>query len=196
MTLEVQFLSMVASAATGLWFGASFDTYKRFVGSSKSFRWTLLINDLLFWLLQSLIFFYVLLQVNQGEVRIYMFFALLLGYSMYRALLENMYRQLLEKLIRFFQKLFRTIIRCINAFIINPLKWLLQVIISLSIIILTACWKIISFILKLLLSPFRWLIDKYVKAFGNPFEKVIEAFKRIKHKLLKAWSNLFDKRDE
>src|SRR5690554_6295875 len=122
---------MLASMGTGVWFGASFDTYKRFSGGSKR-SFTQVINDILFCILQALVFFYVLFIVNYGEIRFYLFLALLLGYAFYRALLESLYLKILERFITMIRNAFYFSVRLVKVFIINPLNWLLKLLLTLS----------------------------------------------------------------
>lgn len=65
MTLTTQFYTMLAMSGMGLWLGASLDTYRLFVIRARTARWLLFIHDILFWILQGLLFFYVLLHVNE-----------------------------------------------------------------------------------------------------------------------------------
>lgn len=184
---------MLASAGTGIWFGASFDTYKRFVGSSGRFRWTLLVNDILFWLLQALVFFYVLLQVNEGEVRFYLFLSLLLGYSIYRALFENYYLRVLEWTIHLVRETIRITVQIITILFINPIKWLLKVLVALSMIVLTTIWRILHIVFQIVLTPFRWLIEKFVQAFGNPIVPLKKKLMLWKGKMKRAWNKFLSK---
>lgn len=193
MTLDIQFYSMLASAATGLWLGASFDTYRRFTGSSRRFRWSLVFNDIFFWLLQGLIFFYVLLKVNEGEVRFYLFLALLLGYSVYRSLFENIYLKILEQAIRIISGTYRLIVKTILVLFINPLKWLLKVLLALSMILLTTIWRIVYYILWIFLVPFRWLGKKYVQQYGIPFHSLFNKAGSMINKISELWKGLFKK---
>ncbi|MDG5789991.1 spore cortex biosynthesis protein YabQ [Evansella sp. AB-P1] len=193
MTLEVQFLSMLASVGVGIWFGASFDTYKRFIGSPQRFRWTLLVNDILFWLVQALIFFYVLLQVNQGEVRFYLFLAVLLGYSIYRSLFEKIYLRILEWMIHFTVKTYNIIANAIKVLVINPIKWLLKVLLSLSMILLTTIWRIIYILFRIIIFPVRWIANKYVQAYGNPLESFINRLKRVVNNVKKQCRKIVNK---
>lgn len=192
MTLEVQFLSMLASAGTGIWFGASFDTYKRFTRSSKRFRWTKVLNDLLFWILQALVFFYVLFIVNYGEIRFYFFLALLLGYATYRALLDRLYAQILEWVIKLLQITVHFFTTMIKVLVINPSIWLLKVLISLCMIMLTVIWRSVSFLLKILLFPFRFLVNKYVQAYGIPFYPLYTRLSQWWEKIWKKDANNHD----
>lgn len=71
MTLTTQFLTMISMAAMGSYLGAAIDTYNRFLFRSKRKSWLVFLNDIFFWILQGLIFFYVLFVINQGELRFY-----------------------------------------------------------------------------------------------------------------------------
>lgn len=193
MTLDIQFYSMLASAATGLWLGASFDTYRRFTGSSGRFRWSLVFNDIFFWPPQGLVFFYVLLKVNEGEVRFYLFLALLLGYSVYRSLFEKMYMKILEHAIRIISGTYRLIVKTILVLFINPLKWLLKVLLALSMILLTTIWRIVYYILWIFLVPFRWLGKKYVQHYGIPFQSLFNKAGKMISKTSELWKSLFKK---
>ena len=187
---------MLVSAATGIWLGASLDTYKRFTGSSRRFRWTLIYNDILFWLLQGLIFFYVLLQVNHGEVRFYLFLALLLGYSVYRSLFEKVYKQMLEWMIGFIYRTFMIVIRIFQVLIINPLYWILKIVLTLSMIIVTAIWNILNYLILFLTFPVRWLVRKYLKAYGIPFHSSFKRIASVSKRLKVKWQNLFKRHDK
>lgn len=183
---------MLASAGTGIWFGASFDTYKRFTRSSKRFRWTKVLNDLLFWILQALVFFYVLFIVNYGEIRFYFFLALLLGYATYRALLDRLYAQILEWVIKLLQITVHFFTTMIKVLVINPSIWLLKVLISLCMIMLTVIWRSVSFLLKILLFPFRFLVNKYVQAYGIPFYPLYTRLSQWWEKIWKKDANNHD----
>ncbi|HEX6923159.1 MAG TPA: spore cortex biosynthesis protein YabQ, partial [Bacillales bacterium] len=75
MNLSVQFMTMAAMAVMGLWIGISVDTYGRFFYRGGRRRWNVMqiTGDLVFWLVQGLLVFFVLLNVNEGDVRIYVF---------------------------------------------------------------------------------------------------------------------------
>jgi len=96
MSLSVQFYTMLAMIAMGSFFGGTLDTYNRFLQRRKRKRWVVFVHDVLFWLCQSLLLFYVLFLVNAGEVRFYIFIALLCGFAAYQALFKNGYLKLLE----------------------------------------------------------------------------------------------------
>ncbi|WP_371931952.1 spore cortex biosynthesis protein YabQ [Mesobacillus subterraneus] len=97
MTLSTQFLTMLAMIWMGTLFGASLDTHNRFLKRSKRKSWIVFINDILFWVFQGLSIFYVLFSVNMGELRFYIFLALLCGFAAYQSLFKNMYLKVLER---------------------------------------------------------------------------------------------------
>ena len=99
MTLSTQFMTMLAMIGMGIFFGAALDTYNRFLKRRKRKSWLVFINDVLFWILQSLFIFFVLFRVNQGELRFYIFIALLCGFAGYQSVFKGIYLKWLEMLI-------------------------------------------------------------------------------------------------
>src|SRR3954465_1158702 len=100
MTLSTQFVTLLSMIGMGSLFGAMFDTYQRFLKRPKRKQWIVFFNDLLFWMIQAVIIFYTLFQVNNGELRFYIFLALLCGFAAYQSLFKGMYLSLLEMMIK------------------------------------------------------------------------------------------------
>lgn len=157
MTLSVQFQTMLSMAAMGIWIGMAIDTYGRFVHERRKWYWLHFINDVIFWLLQALIVFYVLLQVNHANLRFYIFAALLLGFSFYKALLQTGYKKLLEVMIRIVTKLFRFFVQVCYGLIIRPIKWVITIILAIGLLAVKWIWAIVFAILKIILLPLKWL---------------------------------------
>lgn len=107
-------------------------------------------------------FFYVLLQVNNGEVRLYIFLALLCGYAAYRAIFQNIYRGLLERLIQAILAIYRFITRCLYILIVQPIKLILKLLYSFCMILLTAVLAILRFFWK----PLYWLLNTAYRISG------------------------------
>lgn len=102
MSLTIQLYTMLSMIGMGAWIGASLDTYQRFLKRQERKRWLVFIHDILFWIVQALFVFYVLLLVNEAELRIYVFLALLCGFAAYQSLLKAIYMRLLNFLIYIF----------------------------------------------------------------------------------------------
>ncbi|MBU8908439.1 spore cortex biosynthesis protein YabQ [Desertibacillus haloalkaliphilus] len=177
MSLTVQLSTMIAMSAMGVWLGAAIDTYGRFAKQRRSFHWLVAVNDLLFWLIQGLLVFYVLLQVNQGEMRFYVLLALICGYAGYQALFRNYYQALLERLIRFAILTFRFIRSVIIVLFIRPIKWLLKLLYSLCMMVITATVAVLVFVGKVLLKPLQWLGNALLKLI--PTTEIIAFLKKI-----------------
>jgi len=180
MSLTTQLETMLAMAGMGSWIGIALDTYNRFLQRSKRARLIVFLHDLLFWLLQALLIFYVLLLTNEGELRVYIFLALLCGYAAYQSLFRRAYLKLLEAIIRCCIALYRFFIRTCYYVIVQPIRLLLH----LFILAMLFIWKIIIFLLKalyrcivFLLMPIRalgkWLWFMIPLTWRQPVEKFL-----------------------
>lgn len=207
MTLTVQFYTMLAMIGMGSWLGATLDTYGRFLKRPKRAKWLVFINDWLFWVIQGLVIFYILLSVNKGELRFYIFLALLCGYALYQSLLRTLYLHVLEFMIRIVVAIIKFVTIVFQTIIIKPLQLLFQ----LLIVILIGIWKITVFLskfllkvvvlgLKILFAPITWIflfiwrllpvkykyiLQKYFRTFAGFFRKL----KNIKTIFQKWWNN-------
>lgn len=160
MSLTTQFYTMLAMVGMGGWLGAALDTYGRFLKRPLRARWVVFINDLLFWLVQGLILFYLLLLVNEGELRIYIFLAVLCGYAAYQSLLKKIYLQLLELFIQTSLTIYRLFIRAGQLMIVKPIVGTIQLLIAIILGTVNILWKLIKWgfkflwsLVKILLSP-------------------------------------------
>ncbi|MBS4210812.1 spore cortex biosynthesis protein YabQ [Bacillus sp. FJAT-50079] len=154
MSLSVQFYTMLAMIAMGSFFGATLDTYQRFLKRGERKKIIVFINDILFWLVQGLIVFYVLFLVNYGELRFYLAVALLCGFAAYNALIKSTYLRLLEWMISFVQASARFIYRLFLLIIYKPIKGLIILLISIVLFIYRLLLGVVKVIGKVLL----WLV--------------------------------------
>lgn len=161
----------------GSWLGIAIDTYGRLIRGRNWKRWITIINDALFWIVQGMLVFYVLLQINEGEMRFYILLALLCGYAAYRALLDRMYLKVLEALIQCTLKTYRFCKKAVFILVINPTKELLKLLYTLCMIIISFTISVIFFLLKVIYTPFLWI--------GKGIWRLVpkEKFKKISNKL-------------
>ena len=179
MTLTTQFYTLLAMIGMGSYFGAALDTYTRFLKRSNSRAWLIFINDFLFWLIQGLIIFYVLFLVNEGELRLYLFLALLCGFAAYQALFKTIYKKMLELSIDSFIKTVQLFNKIVQTLIISPIKWiitssilLLAGIVKLVFSIFKWIFKVVLSILLVFLKPVFWLFE----IFWNKLPKKLKLF--------------------
>src|SRR5699024_2545129 len=114
MTLDVQFMTMIAMALCGIYLGIAQETFRRFTPHWKSNRFLAYFMEITFWLSQVMIIFYILFRVNSGELRMYVFLALLLGVSAYQVFVAAIYKRVLEMIIRIITVVYQFLKRLIQ----------------------------------------------------------------------------------
>lgn len=181
MTLREQFLSLMVMVLMGLWVGASYSVYGRFLHPGKKRRWILLFTDPLFWILQALILFAFLLPINEGRLRFYMFLGAILGFSFYKALLERPFLFLFDKLSSLIVRISRFFAKTVYQLIIYPIFFLLMLVYRLCRMTVSALLRILLFLLlfplKLLRGILRLILpEKWLIGFKN---KVIRVHQQI-----------------
>jgi spore cortex biosynthesis protein YabQ len=181
MTLTTQFLTMLSMAAMGSYLGAAIDTYNRFLFRSKRKSWLVFLNDIFFWILQGLIFFYVLFVVNQGELRFYIFLAILCGFAAYQSLLKRGYARVLEIIISMVISIYRYAVKIFLMLIYRPIVSLLLGCVSLVTIIgkglfVLVKWtiQVIWVIMKFVLTPVKWLLILFWNLLPKHIKKTVE----------------------
>ena len=130
MSLTIQLYTMLSMIGMGAWIGASLDTYQRFLKRQERKRWIVFIHDILFWIVQALFVFYVLLLVNEAELRIYVFLALLCGFAAYQSMLKAIYMRLLNFLIYIFVQTTHFFVQIIQLLMIKPVIIIAQLFIA------------------------------------------------------------------
>ncbi|KMK74498.1 spore cortex biosynthesis protein YabQ [Alkalihalobacillus pseudalcaliphilus] len=194
MSLTVQLYTMLSMTAFGLWVGASIDTYRRFTRERSSFHWLTALNDVVFWLLQGCLLFFVLLQVNFGEIRFYVFVAILCGYAAYQALCQKLYVKLLNKTIQAVISIYHFVVKLLTILFINPIKFVLKLLYSLCMMLVTTClsvtlyvlnlvWKLLKGVLNIILKvTMLYKITDKLSIWIQPYVKKIQEF------LTKMWN--------
>ncbi|WP_409272976.1 spore cortex biosynthesis protein YabQ [Neobacillus sp. SCS-31] len=210
MTLTVQFLTMAAMVSAGAGFGAMLDTYQRFLNRPKRKNWITFINDILFWVVQALIVFYVLFHVNKGEVRFYIFIALFCGFAAYQALLKGAYLWLLDRVINAAVAVGGILAKMVRLLIFKPATGLVQLVLALFLLLLKAVLSLLRLLLRsayflvriLILYPskkilaFLWKV--LPKGIKKPAEKLYNSGTGILLKIRDVYKRVFkwNKKDE
>ncbi|WP_445492778.1 spore cortex biosynthesis protein YabQ [Niallia sp. 03133] len=183
MTLSVQFMTMLAMVGMGLFFGICLDTYQYFLKRPQRKRIIVFFHDLLFWTFQAMLIFYVLFLVNQGEVRIYIALALLLGFAFYQSILKAPYIRLLKGFISISVQFYHFMVKLIIMIVYKPIKSFILLLVSIMIILykgLMALVKIVlrvlRFIVKVLILPITWIFSLVWLIMPNRGKKYVEKF--------------------
>ncbi|RST71146.1 spore cortex biosynthesis protein YabQ [Siminovitchia acidinfaciens] len=205
MSLPVQFYTLLSMIGMGILFGAMLDTYQRFLKRGNRKKWIVFLNDLLFWFIQGIIIFYVLFLVNYGELRFYLFLALLCGFSAYQALFKKIYLSLLESLIRFVKMMARLTYRTVFLLVYKPIKGLCLLLIAiilylygLLLSLVKIVWIMVKWMTKTLFTPVLWILKKFIpesakKLVAQLRKKIAGYLKGSKNTFIKAL-NFFQKK--
>ncbi|MFP7495449.1 spore cortex biosynthesis protein YabQ [Terribacillus saccharophilus] len=194
MTLTVQFLTIVSMIAGGVYLGAAMDTFRRFERHWKKQIVMRYIMECGFWLMQTLLLFFLLFQVNQGEMRFYILLALLCGFAGYRALFQTSYQRILELLIRIIRQTLFILRRILQVLIVTPIRLLVQGVLLLAGGAAALLWKLILLVLSILFYPIRlvgrivWKLTpgKYRKIYSKLagiYSKMKNIAKKMSHSL-------------
>lgn len=188
MTLSTQFLTMLAMIGMGSLFGASLDTHNRFLNRAKRKSWIVFINDILFWVFQGLSIFYVLFSVNMGELRFYIFLALLCGFAGYQGMFKKMYLKLLEQVITITINVYVFIVKAVRMLVIRPLQFLAATVLSLLLLTGRGLYALMKWLLAVLLWLSKNLLWKPIKMILLLFWKLLP--KRVKKSVEKLYNKL------
>src|SRR5690625_1150684 len=170
MTLNVQFLTMVSMVIGGFYLGIAHDTYERFSSLWKKKQLVTYLFAIVFWLIQACLLFVLLYKVNHGELRIYIFLACLLGFSIYQVFAAKIYRQLLEGIITIITKIARGLFSMIRIVFLHPIFWLIRLLVTLLKMIGQVILSLVSF----LLLPFRRLLEVIVRYLRKRIKKTFD----------------------
>ena len=205
MTLTTQFYTLLAMIGMGSFYGAALDTYNRFLKRSERKRWIVFIHDVLFWVIQGLLIFYVLFLVNEGEFRFYLFLALLCGFSAYQSLFKKLYQSSLELFIKIVINIFKFCVKSFQILIFLPIKWVILAIFNLVLLIFKGLFYLFKWIIKLffmilrvILMPFQWIfkgiwnimpsaVTKKVGKFYNKLTGIFIKCKNVIKTFLNKW---------
>ncbi|HHV45644.1 MAG TPA: spore cortex biosynthesis protein YabQ [Tissierellia bacterium] len=97
-SIRVQFYIFLTSVYAGLLIGLAFDLYRVIRYFIKPKRILSGIEDLLFWIVVAIIFFYIINKSNWGELRGFIFFGTFLGGIIYIKVLSRVLHPLMMKL--------------------------------------------------------------------------------------------------
>jgi spore cortex biosynthesis protein YabQ len=191
MTLSTQFLTMLSMIGMGSLFGVMFDTYQRFLDRPNRKSWIVFFNDLLFWVIQALIIFYILFLVNNGELRFYTFVALLCGFAAYQSLFKGIYLRLLEVIINTVISIYRFMRRAFQLLIYKPVLGLIQLVISIIILLGRGLFSLVKFVLKILLVVLKIIWVPIVKIMLLLWKLLPKTIKKSVDKLYNKMAGIF-----
>ncbi|WP_163539354.1 spore cortex biosynthesis protein YabQ [Gracilibacillus sp. YIM 98692] len=179
MTLDTQFLTMFTMIGAGVYVGIAYHTYNRvanfWAGSSIS-KYVL---EIIFWLLQAGILYGILYFVNEGIIRMYIFLAILCGYAMFKALLEQTYDRWLDKLFKIISHIYRIIARCFYFMVIKPIMLIVALITFVVTKLFLLIIYMVKWISKLIYYPIHLLFTLIYKLLPKNVKKYLHHFRQF-----------------
>ncbi|RAL23183.1 spore cortex biosynthesis protein YabQ [Thermoflavimicrobium daqui] len=159
MTLQTQVLTMMTMFGSGFLLGAILDTYQALKDRFRLKGWTVSLIDLLYWFVATWLVFSLLLWSNWGQLRFYIFIAVLLGLFVYYQWLSRWVVYLIELTIYLMELLFRWIFHLLRLLIWLPVitlcGWLNR--------LLQLIWRLFTLPIIWLLKPLNYLISPVIK---------------------------------
>ncbi|GMG97567.1 spore cortex biosynthesis protein YabQ [Tepidimicrobium xylanilyticum] len=113
-TIKVQLYIFLTSVYGGLIFGLAFDIYRAIRYYCNPNKIVTILEDLLFWVFLSFIFFYILNKSSWSSLRGYIFIGFIIGGIIYLKLLSKILFPLWLKLFKGFIILIRNVLRIIK----------------------------------------------------------------------------------
>src|SRR5699024_7249858 len=149
MTLDGQFMTIITMVLGGFYLGTAHDTFRRL-----SIHWrqrTLLMYtlEISFWLIQTLVLFYLLFLVNNFALRFYLFLPVLLGYAAYQSMAATFFKRILEWMIYLVKAVWHFVSQDGQALAVTSGKWLVHVLAVFILFLLRMISTICLFLLKL-----------------------------------------------
>ncbi|MBC5638416.1 spore cortex biosynthesis protein YabQ [Ornithinibacillus sp. BX22] len=170
MTLSVQFLTMVSMIGGGFYLGMALDTFRRFHKHWKQNVFLVYVMEVSFWLTQMFILYFILFQVNAGELRLYVFAACFLGFAAYQVFAAKLYKRVLESLIILVNKIYQVVRSLVNGLLITPIKYIVKIIIASVLFLFNMIMLVFGFIMKCLFIPIKWVLMKIYQLLPKKFK--------------------------
>ncbi|RWZ51263.1 spore cortex biosynthesis protein YabQ [Halobacillus fulvus] len=155
MTLTTQFVTILSMMGGGMIVGASLDAFERFFRRRNKKSWLEIIYQLGFWLTQACMLFYILYLANYGELRLYVFLAVVCGFAAYRALFRGPFLRGLEVGIRVVTSVLRALRKIGYNLLIRPIQSIFFLIFALLTGIYALFLKSIYYLFLVIIYPIR-----------------------------------------
>ncbi|WP_018131761.1 spore cortex biosynthesis protein YabQ [Effusibacillus pohliae] len=195
MTLEAQYMTLLVMSINGAVLGAVHDMYRVVLRHWRFLRWAGPIFDFAFWIVAIFLVFSSLMWANDGELRMYVFVVMMIGYVLYRIFLQRLVVGSTVGIILAIRYFCLTIYRGFLVVVIGPLAWAWRLLQSL----LRTLDRLLQMLERLILWPFQplgkmllWLGGiawKLAKRLIRPFVPYLQPYVKRAGRLLQpiAW---------
>ncbi|ARU60996.1 spore cortex biosynthesis protein YabQ [Tumebacillus avium] len=154
MSLQMQYLTILAMSLSGAVLGAVYDVYRTILQEWKYLRWLGPVLDFAFWVFALLLVLWALHGANHADVRLYVFLLLGIGLVLYRLLLRKLVVGSTVRMVLAITYFMKMLYRFFLLTVIGPLVWLWTALVGF--------WRIIDrlaqSIERMILWPFQPLL--------------------------------------
>jgi spore cortex biosynthesis protein YabQ len=161
MSQNHQFLTMALMIGCGLGLGVFFDIYRVLTSKFNLKRWVIAILDIAYGLAAAVAVFRVLYYSNYGELRIFIFVALMLGIYLYYKWFSKRFIKLVLRIIHYIEWLW-------DVFIVRPIQLFYKI-----LMIFFGFFKALTiFFYKLMLQlsyPLQFLMRRLIRIIQRLF---------------------------
>ncbi|SMD04592.1 spore cortex biosynthesis protein YabQ [Sporomusa malonica] len=126
MEFSAQVSTFLLIAATGILLGVLFDTYRVLRGVFRPPWLITSVADLLYWLVAAGIAFLALILGNWGELRFYVFIAMISGVAVYYRLASRYVVKLIMALLKLLASSWRSAKRVVVFTIVKPVRFVVR----------------------------------------------------------------------
>lgn len=158
MTLHIQFFTLFTMFCSGLALGVLFDVCRVVFGKLRLPRYLLPLVDVIYWIVATILVFYVLMVSNEGQVRVFVFLGIGIGICFYFALLSHWIIWLLLILIRVLISLYRFAKKMVYLFLIKPIRGIYRLMVILFGFLIAMTVFLYKIVLQLLYPLWRLLL--------------------------------------
>ncbi|QGH32657.1 spore cortex biosynthesis protein YabQ [Gracilibacillus salitolerans] len=183
MTLSTQFITIITMVVSGVYLGASYHTFKRLERLwTSSILWKYVL-EMLFWLIQAAILYFVLFLVNEGILRLYIFLAVLCGYAMFKSLFEQAFGRIVDTLIRIVLHIYRFIYRIVEIFVVKPIVFIVSLVVVCITKVFTGLYSLLLLLLKVVGWPIKVIVSILSPLLPKNAKKYLHLFYRFYSKI-------------
>jgi spore cortex biosynthesis protein YabQ len=173
VSTALQWTALGAMAACGAATGLLFDLYRAATSRYLVLRRFIPALDVFFGILSAAVVFRVLLEVNHGQIRMFVFLGLAAGIAAYFALLSPVFVRIASRLFTLGEGALRALGRLLELAVLRPVGWLVRAVARLLdfafLVVAALAAGLVRLLLRLLKPPATWLARKMAPAFVRWF---------------------------
>ncbi len=178
---------MALMLSSGVLIGVILDTYRVLKARFRLRGWVVSLVDFLYWAVSAALVFSLLLWSNWGELRFYIFVAVLTGFFLYLSWLSRPVTGCIRGLIRWIERIFRWLLITLHTLIWVPLVYLWALLKKIFHILCRLLLILGKAVLKGF-TPLEWMTRPFRKKLREIFRPYTEKIQRIFVKLKTWWT--------